>query len=312
MLARRPLPDRRTLAHGLQTALSNGSRSPIRLLSRTPNLEGSFPHEVVSCSIAGKALHLFCKYGSTHTGSGHGHRGGVPREVEVYRRVLEASSCSSAPFFGFYVEPRTGATWLLLEYISGAFRVNKSPDQTAIYLAAQWLAKFHTEQEQRIDGLPRILPLYDADYFRGWAERTLSFSEERPRWLEALCDAANAFARLIDGPLSVVHGEYYPKNILVRGSDVYPVDWESAALGAGEVDLAMLTENWPADVVRRCIDEYCAARWPSGPPADFESRLGVARLYVHLRWLGNKRDDFVAEFARLERAARLADDLGLV
>jgi thiamine kinase-like enzyme len=305
-------PDLPTLERGLQRILADGSSSRVRVARREPNLGGSFPHEAVTCVVDGQELTIFCKYGSTHTVTGYGHRGGVVREADVYRLVLAPSAASSARFIGSYVEPRTGATWLVVEYLEGGLRVNKSRQPDAMLNAARWIGAFHAEQERRHDRLERVVPLYDLDYYRGWLERTVSHAKRPPAWLAKLTDHAEAvFTPLLDRPLTVIHGEYYPKNILVVGQTAFPVDWESTAVGAGEVDLAMLTENWPTDIVRNCVDEYCLTRW-SSPQPDFERTFATARLYSQFRWLGDKPKRFAAENTRLKWAHEIAQELELV
>jgi aminoglycoside phosphotransferase (APT) family kinase protein len=305
-------PDQPTLERGLRRILANGSSSRARVARRVPNLEGSFPHEVVTCLVDGRELTIFCKYGSTHTVTGFGHRGGVAREADVYRLVLAPSRASSAGFIGSYVEPETGATWLVVEYLESGFRVNKSPERDSMLTAARWIGAFHAEQERLHDRLERLLPLYDLDYYRGWLERTASYGERPPSWLTKLIDHADAvFAPLLDRPLTIIHGEYYPKNILVVGQRAFPVDWESAAVGAGEVDLAMLTENWSNEVRRSCVDAYCSARG-SSPQPDFERAFLTARLYTEFRWLGDYPKRFSRESSRLERAHAFAQELELV
>jgi aminoglycoside phosphotransferase (APT) family kinase protein len=305
-------PDLATLERGLQRILANGSSSQARVARRVPNLEGSFPHEVVTCSVGGKELTIFCKYGSTHTVTGYGHRGGVVREVDVYRLVLASSRASSARFIGSWIEPRTGATWLVVEYLENGLRANKAHKRDGMLTAARWIGAFHAEQERLHDRLEGVVPRYDLDYYRGWIERTVSFAERPPAWLVNLTDRAEAvFAPLLDRSLTVVHGEYYPKNILVVGQTAFPVDWESTAVGAGEVDLAMLTENWGPDIVRQCVDEYCSARWAS-PQPDFERAFLTARLYTQFRWLGDYPKRFTRENKRLEWAHAIAQELELV
>jgi hypothetical protein len=95
---------------------------------------------------------------------------------------------------------------------------------------------------------------------------------------------------------------------------VYPIDWESAAVAAGEIDLASLTEGWPAGYARQYERAYRKARWPNGAPADFERRLAAARLYLAFRWLANKPDrppaaDDLWYFRQLRSAGRR---LGLI
>jgi thiamine kinase-like enzyme len=87
--------------------------------------------------------------------------------------------------------------------------------------------------------------------------------------------------------VAVIHGEYYPSNILFCGSRVLPVDWESAAAVAGEIDLAALTEAWPRKASQECELEYCRARWLDGAPGDFGRRLAAARFYMAFRWLSD-------------------------
>jgi Phosphotransferase enzyme family len=116
---------------------------------------------------------------------------------------------------------------------------------------------------------------------------------------------------LLDCPLTIIHGEYYPPNILWREEVIYPVDWESAAVAAGEIDLAALTEGWPPGFVEQCELEYQRARWPEGPPTGFERRLAAARLYLHFRWLGSETDR-APSLWRFEQLRCEGERLGLV
>ena len=91
--------------------------------------------------------------------------------------------------------------------------------------------------------------------------------------------------------------EFYAKTVLVRKQSVFMVDWESAAIAAGEIDLAALTEgkHWPAAIVRKCERAYVRARWPEGAPASFRRTLDAAKIYLHFRWLGERPDWTVRE-----------------
>jgi thiamine kinase-like enzyme len=113
---------------------------------------------------------------------------------------------------------------------------------------------------------------------------------------------------------TVIHGEFYPKNVLFHDGTIYPVDWESAAIGAAEIDLAALIEGWPAETVQACTQEYKGARWPTGVPVDFERRLAGARLYLQFRWLGDQPDWTVAESSlwRFEQLHSIGEQLGLI
>jgi hypothetical protein len=123
------------------------------------------------------------------------------------------------------------------------------------------------------------------------------------------------FAPLLAGP-TVIHGEYYAKTVLIRYQRLFMVDWESAAIGAGEIDVAALTEGtgWPAKLVLRCEDAYQRARWPEGAPAGFKRRLDAARIYLHFRWLGERPDWTTREKSlwRYDHLHTAAGRLGLI
>ncbi|OLB86015.1 MAG: hypothetical protein AUI12_10110 [Acidobacteria bacterium 13_2_20CM_2_57_6] len=121
---------------------------------------------------------------------------------------------------------------------------------------------------------------------------------------------------MLTGTQTVIHGEFYAKTILVQNQRVFIVDWESAAIAAGEIDLAALTEgkHWPANVVRKCERAYVRARWPEGAPPSFRRTLDAARIYLHFRWLGERPDWTVREknLPRYEYLHASAKRLGLV
>ena len=121
-------------------------------------------------------------------------------------------------------------------------------------------------------------------------------------------------APLLTAPRTLIHGEYTPHNVLFRDGSIYPVDWESAAIAAGAIDLAGLTDRWPADVVRACEFEYERARWPDGAPAQFNQELAAARLYWQSRWLGQRPDWTTDEEClwRFDELRSAAETMGLV
>ena len=119
-------------------------------------------------------------------------------------------------------------------------------------------------------------------------------------------------AALVDRPTTVIHGEFTPHNVLMRNGHAYPVDWESAAIAIGEIDLVCLTDKWPAHVASQCEREYQSARWPDGAPDDFSYRLDLARLYWNFRWLGDRPEWTTSEkvgprFEQLRRTAARLD-----
>jgi hypothetical protein len=290
------LPD---LTAGLAELLDGAGAGDRKLtiLGRQRNVHAStFASEIVTYRLAGGSVRrLLCKYGAGPTDAVFGHKGGVVYEAAVYRDVLEPlrDQAATAAFHGAREDPATGLTWLVIEYVEGSARLHLTADPAgALTRAASWLGRFQAAAELRGLGATCFLNSYDREYYLGWAHRTLEFARSllpRLPWLPGLCRHFEELVeRLLTLPPVVVHGEYYPKNVLIRGRCIYPVDWESAAWAAGEIDLATLTEGWPPDVVRRCERAYARARGPTGAPADFAWRLAACRVYGLLRWLGDR------------------------
>jgi hypothetical protein len=288
------VPDLENLTLGLTTVFSRKgpARGRLRVVHRERSpYSTTFPCEVVTCRFQdGSELKLFCKYTGGIAYTGHGHRGKVVHEIAVYRDVLQPLHLSHPGFYGGYTDSRTGQAWLILEYLDDSLRVQKV--EGAILMAARWIARFHRMNQSRLAILPpSLLKTYDCDYYRGWVRRTDQFAgrlHRRFSWLATLCQRSEELLpALTTSPSTVIHGEYYPKNILFHGGRVCPVDWESAAIADGLIDLAVLTEGWGEDMIPQLEREYQQTRWPNGAPDDFAQLINIARLYVHFRWLGD-------------------------
>lgn len=279
-------PDSAALEESLAAALGG----PVTVTGRERNLMAStHPSEVVTCRLPdGSMLRILCKYEADRPAHlDGGQRGGVAYEAAVYRDLLQPNGVASPRFLGTHEDPRTGTIWLFIEYLSQAMRVQKSRQPGMMEQAARWLGDFHRSFDGRV--VP-VLHRHDAEYYRGWARRAASLDEplrDRYPWLRSLCErfaeaVAPEFAR---PPLTAIHGEFYPSNVLICGGAVVPIDWESAAVGPGEIDFASLTEGWPGPIAADCEREYRTARWPEGAPEDFHRRVAAAQMYWALRWL---------------------------
>src|SRR4051794_27285741 len=303
------LPNLQTLTVGLTSVLRSGgfTTDRVTILRRQLNAYATtFPSEIVTCRVdGGSELRLFCKYaggrGRGHSHSAHGHRGGVAYEAAVYGHLLQPSRASTPTFYGSHIDASTGVTWLILEHLDDTLRVSHTPEPAAsMNVAARWIGRFHGTAEEHFPSAPiAFLNRYDAEYYMGWARRTSLFAD---RWhqrfpcLRTLCERFEELVvLLLKAQPALIHGEYYTSNILFRDGVVYPVDWESAALAAGEIDLASLTEGWPVEIVRQCEHEYQRSRWPDGSPDGFVTTLAAARVYLHLRWLGDRPESTAAE-----------------
>jgi aminoglycoside phosphotransferase (APT) family kinase protein len=238
-------------------------------------------------------------------------------EARIYRHVLHARQISAPAFYGTYTDPSTGCIWLVIEYLANSHCAAKHPG--AVFEAARWIGRFHAMNEARLSVRPMAwLKRYDADYYRGWARRTLQFGgrlRHRRMWLPRLCERfERVLPLLLASPPTIIHGEFYPTNILAQDGLIYPVDWESAAIGPGEIDLTALTEEWRSGAVRRCEAEYASARWAGRSPADFERTLDAARLYWCFRWLGDDPETTSEAGSRayFQIARSLGEKLGLL
>jgi len=297
------LPDSPTLTARLAAVFNGDGRGGITVLERKrPRYMSTFPNEIVTCRLPdGSRRRLFCKYEAGRNHNSYGHRGGLAYEAQVYDRILQPMRAIRPAMIGAHTDDSNGGTWLFLEYLDRCTRLKdirvrlKGISQpVAMVLSAAWLGRFHAAQQPRLsNGNLSFLKHYDTEYYTGWLRRTWLFAKPlRPRfpWLATLCKrGAKVFAPLLNSPATLIHGEFYINNILVRRKRVFPVDWESAAVAAGEIDLAALIEGpWQQRVVRRCIRAYRLSRWPEGAPSDFEATLDTARLYLYLRWLGER------------------------
>ena len=315
------LPDAETLARGLAAVLAGlDVADSVRIESRTVNpYTSSNASELVTCHLrrVGR-LELFCKYGPSASADNRGHRGGLAYEALVHQRVLRASTKGPPSFYGAF--PMSNARLgLVFDGLPGAVRVNKLPPAQGLCGAAAWIGRFHASHAVDAKGeVPIPLLRYDLDYYLSWADRTRRFADlegGEPRWLAGLCGEFARLARLLlDGSITVIHGEYYPNNVLVREKAVRPVDWDTTAVAAGEIDLAALTERWPRAIAEQCENAYRWARWADRTPATFHETLLAARLYLHFRWLGDRPEwtraaRFRPHWVELRSIARQLDAL---
>jgi hypothetical protein len=292
------LPDADSLACGISSALAetgNGG-GRVAVLEREPCIYSStFPTEIVTCRTdGGPPLRLLCKYSSSRARSRLGvPRGGPAYEALVYRHLLRRNPLTTVRFFGAYDEPEHGDTWLFLEYLDRSSRLSEaSPPRAAIERAATWIGRFHAQARVLVDGDGSYLTAYDErHYLLDWARRTAR--RERyasPPWFPHLVERYEELAGwLASAPRTVIHGEYFPHNILFSAGSVYPVDWESAAVAIGEIDLASLVERWDAELSAAAVQAYRSARWRTGAPESFPQILDAARVYWQLLWLEQGR-----------------------
>ena len=124
-------------------------------------------------------------------------------------------------------------------------------------------------------------------------ERIVSYAE-LDRW-------SNRLANVL-----IEHGNGRPR--------VCPVDWETAAVGPGLIDLAALTAGDWADEQRRALVSAYREALPGGTEDEVLTDLDYCRLHSAVQWAGWSADwSPPPECARdwLADALALADRLGL-
>jgi Phosphotransferase enzyme family len=205
------------------------------------------------------------------------------REIEAYRDALPSHDLGTAAYYGSVVDRSRDRYWLFIEHVPGLvlWQIGEHETWRAV---ARWLALLHESVRPR----GNALALYDAALYRDSFERARSAGGSRA--LDALAGlhdrALDALARL---PAAFLHGDFYPSNVLVQKRTdslrICPIDWESAGIGPGLLDLAALVSGWGEREVVELARTYRDALAEPCPEQEFLNALDYCRLHVAVRWL---------------------------
>jgi hypothetical protein len=221
------------------------------------------------------------------------------RELECYRRILVPAGLGPR-CFAVVVDPDAPRYWLFIEKVAGV-ELWQIGEITVWEEVGRWLGRLHASFATRADevrGSNPYLVEHSESWFRGWQERALSAlsrseDERAPALQRALARYEEVIEALTALPRTFLHGEFYPSNVLVVAEpapvQVYPVDWEMAAVGTGLIDLAALIGGWDADERRRLVAAYEEAYAEGGGqtvPGGLRVDLSRCRLHLALQWLG--------------------------
>jgi aminoglycoside phosphotransferase (APT) family kinase protein len=218
------------------------------------------------------------------------------REIVVYRDLVAPQGIPAPGYRGASVDPAAGRHWLFLDLVDG-IPLWQTAAPAPWRLAAQTLAWLHGRFLGRSSALPERLLTHDRSSFERWLERARRFV----RWPEVAPGAFAILARRVESalewldeqPVTLLHGEPYPSNLLVaRDGGEHPlvlVDWEMAGLGAGLLDLAaLLGGHWQAAERNDLAEAYRRALPPGSRPTRDELAVGLdhSRLLRAVQWLG--------------------------
>ena len=309
-------PDNDNLTEHLSLMIEK-DKSVVKIISRSNYIESStFPVEIVVCRTSqGKILNLFCKYLAGMGPNNFGHRGGLEYEAKIYEYILDKTPITKIKYFGQCRLTFNNDLLLVMEYLGKNLRMAYSEDPDVLIKAATWIGKFQNIYENNASGFIKI---YDRGYYTFWSERFRNSTKTHHNnfpWLKSLANYYDEnIERLIACDQTIIHGEYYPKNILLKEGMIYPVDWESTAFAAGEIDLASLIEGWDIENAKAAKEAYKKSRWPNGiiNNVDFENRLLLARIYFHFWWWEENSDTFdLKENKSLQQLQQLSIEAGI-
>lgn len=251
------------------------------------------------------------------------------REIDAYRSVLPYGPAGTATSYGAVTDPVENRYWLFLERVDGLELRHVGAFSTWEQTAG-WIARFHRSfpptRIRQIARKSRLL-VYDEEFYGCWLERAQRFCAEDRSARRIVDRIARCYApvikRLVSMPRTVIHGEFYACNVLIRethdGVRICPIDWEMLALAPGLIDLASLTTGWAEEEQHALAQAYfaatadgAAAERPARVPDDFFVDLDCCRLHLTLRMLGWS-DDWLAppQHAHdwVTEAAQIADRL---
>jgi hypothetical protein len=283
-----PTTDSSVDTASLEARLRDVFGATARVVERETNRRSSSAaSEIVVVASDARTRTLFVKHGADAVDRWSGHTRGVPHEIAAYERVVGP---------GDDIAPRYVASWaelsrssLVVDFIPGAKRSN---DPHRVVVAAAALGAWHARgaplaATSRLSSLNDFGPGITTAIGERLADALDTQAAPIPV-LERLVGLLDGIGeRLAGAQTTFVHGECYPANVLIAGSDCYLVDWETAGIGCGELDLAALTAgSWASTTIDACDQAYAAARWPGGEPRGFDDALVAARVLVHaqLAW----------------------------
>ncbi|MBI2815390.1 MAG: phosphotransferase [Acidobacteria bacterium] len=220
------------------------------------------------------------------------------RELLMYRSVFARERFGTPQLYAFRWEPSRAILWLFLED-AGLLTLNNSGDFTHWVETAKWAARFHAAVRHFPTSRIGFLPQFDRSHYWDCVKRVQSklpelSSDDRAFVYQSLEDYIPLIEWLSGLPRTLIHGEMFPSNIVLRAGAherlIAAVDWESAAIGPHMLDVVSLTSGmWNVEqrriLWRNYFDQYQLATGVELDWDAFTRELGGIALYHALSWI---------------------------
>ena len=177
----------------------------------------------------------------------------VRRSILIHRRLLADERLDAPTVYASVCDESQGRYWLFLEDVGEYNKLSWCGVDawlaTFRHLARMHAAYYGREEELRTLG---CLGAHRPAFYRFFARtarevlqrhadrRQLArFERLMTRWFDV------SIAHLVRQPRNLVHGDAYDKNFMVQpGPRIRPIDWDYAAIGVANWDVAQLAAGW--------------------------------------------------------------------
>jgi Ser/Thr protein kinase RdoA (MazF antagonist) len=247
------------------------------------------------------------------------------RELAVYRHILADAGLATPALIGGWADDDRGV--LVVERVDG-IPLAQIGGFSMWEATARWLARMHTKFADQLPVIPAVpdprpsLVRYDLELLGAAGREGLRRADEEQLGSAEVRGALRscherALKVLVSADPTLVHGDFYPSNILIAGARTAVVDWELAGTGPGVLDLAALVAGRWTSAQRQHLTlayhEEAALLGPAVPLSQLRRDLELASVHVALCWVGSapgwdapeghRRDwfaDAVASLGRLD------------
>ncbi len=221
-------------------------------------------------------------------------------EQDLHERVLIPSISSSAQLFmAAHAGPITA---LFLEDL-GTVSLKETSSKELAQQVGKELAKLHRAYSYRTDELMQLnilrslSPIDYEEFANGMAQQLKSWYVISSHQAQVLKNVAQALAPKLAGePISLVHGDLYAENVILRSDRLFIIDWSwFTIIGVPAMDLATLSMDhfkngglprWRDEL----IDSYC---FESGRDSQDVRRVlphaETLGRFLFLHWLVERR-----------------------